>query len=136
MNRPIVAVLDTMWGDRAGRAPRHFKINPYNHSGKRLYRLVGERNAHRLLVTNACRELVVNANQHGKPDPEWLADNLRRLNPALILVCGSIAQRTFERSGFIHERHPYGVLYIHHPAARCWTKKLLREVEREIQKAI
>ena len=129
--RPIVAILETMWGDRAGRAPRHFKINPLNCSGRRLYKLVGPGNADRLLVTNACKELVTNANRHGKPDPNWLLENLRRLDPDLILVCGSVAKKTFKECGYVPLRHP---VYMPHPAARNWTKRRLRETQRAIQK--
>lgn len=134
--KPIVAVLETMWGDRAGRAPRHFKINPENASGRRLYKLVGEKNRNRLLVTNVCRELVTNANQHGKPDADWLLENLIRLQPDLILVCGRVAKKTFDATfviGWPMVNLPR-ILYMAHPAARCWTKKRLRETQRAIQK--
>src|SRR5271163_832108 len=94
----IVAILDTMWGDREGRATRFFRINPSNFSGRRLYKWVGEENVSNLFVTNACKELVTDPKHHGKPDPEWLAENLRRLHPDLVLVCGNIAQRAFYAS--------------------------------------
>lgn len=135
-NSKIVAVLDTMWGDRPGRAPRYFRINPYNHTGKRLYKLIGAENAKRLYVTNVCRELVTHASQHGKPDPIWLAENLRRLDPAVILVCGSVAQKAFDQiCPTIWDGN--GVeIYMPHPAARCWTKRMLRETERKIRKSL
>jgi hypothetical protein len=128
---PIVAVLETMWGYRTGRAPRYFKINPLNASGRRLYKLVGEQNKERLLLTNVCRELVTKAKHHGKPDPDWLAENLIRLDPDIILVCGRVAQKTFKECGYVPLRKP---IYMLHPAARNWTKARLREVQRKIQK--
>ena len=131
----VVAILETMWGERAGRAPRYFKINPYNCSGRRLYKLIGP--GHNLLVTNACRELVTSANKHGKPDAGWLLDNLMRLQPDLILVCGKVAQKTFEETGYNgHEASKSEALYIAHPAARNWTSKRLKETQKQIQKQI
>lgn len=129
----IVAVLDTMWVGREARAPRYFKINSHNHTGKRLYKFVGPENAHRLLVTNVCREAVSHANRHGKPDPDWLLENLKRLDPYIILVCGKVAQKAFKECGYMPLRKP---IYIQHPAARTWTKKQLRETERRIQKVL
>ena len=130
----IVAVLETMWGDRPGRAPRFFQINPDNNSGRRLYKLVGEE--HQLLVTNACKELVTSANKHGKPDPKWLADNLSRAHKAdIILVCGKVAQKTYWQAVELFALCVHSgqrVYHIPHPAARRWTKKRLQEVHRNI----
>lgn len=126
----VVAILETMWGDEAGEAERYFRINPRNHSGKCLYALVG--NA-RLLVTNACREKVTSANQHGKPDPDWLKVNMMKLDPItdLWLVCGKVAQSTFERAYFM----PRGkVIKIPHPAARfVWTPELTASIKSQIE---
>jgi len=73
MTARVVAILETMWDWRgqassAGyrQAPEYFRINPSNHSGRRLYKLIGPDS--RLLVTNACRELVSSAKHHGKGD--------------------------------------------------------------------
>jgi hypothetical protein len=138
MDKPIVAVLDTAvsrsWaGIGNGLAPRYFKINPKNHSGKRLYRLVGQDHVNRLIITNVCRELVTDPNHHGKPDPTYVAENLVILKPALILVCGSIAQKAFEESGYVPM---VPVITLLHPAARTWTMKLLKKAERQIQKVL
>lgn len=125
----VVAVLETMWGGPRGRAPRYFKINPYNKSGQRLYKLVGDLS---LVVTNACREMVSHARHHGKPDPEWLLENLKRLRPDLILVCGKVAKRTYKKSGY----KPDGckVMFILHPAARTWTKASIKRTTKRIAK--
>jgi hypothetical protein len=140
----VVAVLETMWDWRgmtsgAGHreALRFFRINPDNHSGKRLYKLVGE-NA-QLLVTNACRELASHAGQHGKPDPAWLAQNLAEIElnredsvPIdLLLVCGNVARATFAACGY----KPIGarVMEIPHPAARTWTAAQIAQVAEEIR---
>jgi hypothetical protein len=131
----IVAVLETMWGEREGRAPRWFKINPNNHSGRRLYKFVGSENKSRLVVTNACRELVISPTHHGKPDPEWLGENLRRLNPSVILICGNVAKETFDKACPMIWDGDAKVIYMPHPAARTWTKTRLREMEKRIQKA-
>ncbi len=120
----IVALLDTMWGVRKTRAPRYFRINPHNHSGRRLYRLVGAECA--LLVTNCCPIMQTSARDHGVPDATYVAENLRRLEPfALLLVCGAVAQRTYAASGY---NSPTGrVLLLKHPAARTWTKTEITE---------
>jgi hypothetical protein len=74
----VVALLESMWGWRgyhsAGEdAPRFFQINPENFSGKRLHRLTMPCD---LVVTNACRTVQESANHHGKPDPEWVKENI------------------------------------------------------------
>lgn len=142
----VVAILETMWDFRrltsgAGysEAPRFFRISPQNYSGKRLYRLVGPDT--QLLVTNACRELVSGPQHHGKGDPVWLAENLaeiesRRPDSALIevlLVCGKVAQRTFEQSGY--KPKVARIIEIPHPAARqVWTREYIDKVARDIQR--
>lgn len=143
----VVAILETMWDWRqqtsdAGyrQAPKFFRINPKNFSGRRLYRLIGP-NA-QLLVTNACRELVSGPQHHGKPDPEWLAGNLaeiesRRPDSAAIdvlLVCGRVAQATFKTCGYRLRSETARVIEIPHPAARSvWTAEYIAEVQRRIQ---
>mgnify|MGYP003138429018 FL=1 len=139
----IIAVLDTMWDWRqrtssAGytprEAPRYFRINPENHSGKRLYRFVGD---HELLVTNACRELAQSANHHGTPNPDWLKENLEILHQEkpidLILVCGKVAQKTFDQLGF-QEPNTVQVMKILHPAARTWSSALIEETIEKVRK--
>ena len=120
-----VAVLETMWGGD-GNAPGFFWINPDNFTGRRLYWLLGHKD---LWVTNACRELVQNARQHGKPDPEWLGSNLWRMTYDILLVCGKVAQRTYEQCGYEPECN---VVYMPHPAWRGWTKSLLQEAKELI----
>jgi len=120
-------------------APRFFRINPKNYSGRRLYKLIGP--DAKLLVTNACRELVTKPSQHGKPDPQWLADNLaeietRRPDSApihVLLVCGKVAQQTFKDSGY---KLKHGkVIEIPHPAARGpWNKEFIEKTARQIQR--
>lgn len=127
----VVALLDSMWGDtRPGnpqQAPRAFRINPHNHSGKRLYRLCGA--AANLVVTNCCRELQGHANGHGSPDPAWVAANLQWLQPGLLLVCGNVARATFKAS---RHRPLCKVLHLKHPAARTWTNAELENTARRI----
>lgn len=137
----VIAVLETMYDWRgmttgAGHtvdAPPYFNINPRNHSGKRLYRLIGD--DHELLVTNACRELGRTANCHGKPSPGWLRGNLEiiaRKHPfSLLLVCGKVAQATFKECGFECAEGVSHML-IPHPAARMWTSAMINNVAAEI----
>lgn len=133
----IVALLESMWGwggynEPGEEAPRFFRINPDNFSGRRLYRLCGDAE---LLVTNSCRVVQKSANHHGTPDPKWVAENLRtaHLDGAdLFLICGNVAKETYAKAlmflGFTLPR----VLFIDHPAARRWTAAALDEVAARI----
>lgn len=113
------------------RAPRWFTINPHNHSGRRLYRLVGT--GAELLVTNACPQLQHGPNDHGTPDPIWLAQNLRMLIPFnMLLVCGKVAQDTYDKTDFQPAKR-IPVIRIPHPAARMWTRSMLDSTEAEIK---
>jgi hypothetical protein len=142
----VVAILETMWDWRgmtssAGyeEAPRFFRINPENFSGRRLYKLIGP-NA-KLLVTNACRELVTGPNQHGKPDPKWLADNLWQIEHGprgatidVLLVCGKIAQQTWEACDYELQSPNVRVVKMPHPAARyIWTTAEVERMSRVIR---
>lgn len=131
----IVAVLETMWDWRqmtsgAGyrEAPRSFRINPQNHSGKRLYRIIGQDAD--LHVTNACRELCASANHHGTPDAAWLKENLEILMPFdILLVCGKIAQKTYRDTGFVFEN----MIEMPHPAARMWTLAMIESTAEKVR---
>jgi hypothetical protein len=129
LHAKAVVVLETMWGDPKATAPGFFRINPYNHSGRRLYWLLGHED---FWVTNACRELVSNARQHGTPDPDRLAKNLQRLTYDLLLVCGKVAQRTYRNCGY---EAACKTLFMPHPAARSWTKASLAEWRQKLEAA-
>lgn len=133
----VLAVLDTMYNwkrlaDGHTEAPRYFQINPRNHTGKRLYKLIGPGN--QLLVTDCCREIGVSSTSHGTPDPEWLKENLSMLRgwANLILVCGNVASKTYDATGFTFPH----VRKILHPAARTWTKELLEQTAKDIQSLV
>lgn len=144
----VVAILETMWDWRGktsvasfGNAPRFFRINPKNYSGKRLYRLCGS-NAN-LFVTNACRQLGTSATSHGTPDPKWLAENLGLIETESVLggpvdiwlVCGKVAQRTFSASGY--EVRSGRVMEIPHPAARAaWPMAVIEETAHAIHRQV
>jgi hypothetical protein len=142
LKRPrTIAILEVMWDWNAqtsavnpnylAEAPRAFRINPQNHSGKRLYKLIGHKN---LLVTNACPELVSSAKGEGNPDVEWLKESLRGLAPyELLLVCGKVAQKTYDQ---VYGGHAARTLYIPHPAARQWTARDLQFAQSIIQQGI
>lgn len=134
MPHHFIAVLDTMYGNKPGRAPRWFYINPKNTSGRRLYQLTRTTYMdHLLRVTNACPELVDSAHQHGKPDAEWVLHNLESMtrgnyNPwatATLLVCGSIAHRTYKLSEW---QHAGPVIFLPHPAARVWRTSFITPI--------
>jgi hypothetical protein len=129
----VVALLESMWGDRPGNpgiAPRAFHINPYNFSGSRLYRMMRGSNG-RLLVTNCCKEMQTSAKGHGTPDPAYVAANLAWLKPDLLLVCGRVAQRTYTASGYLCP-----VLLMPHPAARNWTNEALSSINKQILRIV
>ena len=142
----VVAILDTMWDWRQAtssvvgyksKAPKFFRINPYNFSGKRLYKLVGRSPS--LLVTNACSELASSARQHGSPDPDWLNENLKLLDRGVgidvLLVCGRTAVKTYNGSGFVPRKAV--VIEMPHPAARkVWTKEFEGAMATRIQKEL
>lgn len=149
-----LCVLDTMWDWRsktsaAGfeKAPNFFCINPQNHSGKRLFQLTGldPKRTH-LWCTNVCPELVSGPKHHGTPNLERLAANLTRWevlvrkkwvtkeegleNASTLLVCGNVAQSTFL---LLKEKPLYRTIFIPHPAARSWTRKMVKKVSQFIQ---
>lgn len=139
----VVAVLDTMWDWRgltttAGyrQAPRFFQINPNNFTGRRLYQLIGSNS--KLLVTDACPELVSSPKEHGTPNTKWLRDNLVQLHSLMhgidvILVCGRVAQKTFQQIHLEFTRTE--VIEIPHPAARTvWTKAYIEQIHNQIRK--
>lgn len=130
-----VAILEVMWdweaktssAGYAETAPPYFSINPHNFTGRRLYSWLGHSD---LLVTNACPELVSSARGRGTPDPGWLQDNLLDLEPfELLLVCGRVAQATYDRAWAKKVR----TIEVPHPAARCWTRKGLDFTTRIIR---
>jgi len=148
----IVALLDSMWAWRGFNevgedAPRYFRINPDNHSGRRLYRLVGTRS---LLVTNCCRVVQRSAEHHGKPDPEWVKENLSYLKHEgmdLLLVCGKVAQYTFGQIASMPTGATDGTAYlsgvgvfkfymIDHPAARRWSIDKLNQTQQHIERLL
>ena len=133
----IVAILESMWdwrqmtsGSGYREALRYFRINPDNFSGKRLYRIVGHDAD--LFVTNACRELCASARHHGTPDPAWLCENLKSLEPFdVLLVCGRVAQATYAQSGYEFARK----IEMPHPAARMWTHAMLDAAAKMVRES-
>lgn len=123
-----VVILEVMWGETKAEAPGFFRINPYNFTGSRLYYFLGHEH---FLVTNACREMVATAKGRGTPDPERLAKNLQRLTYDLLLVCGLVARKTFNKCGHIPDCK---VVYIKHPAARDWTTEQLEQTRSKLHK--
>jgi hypothetical protein len=128
-NCRIVAILAVQWGYPGDRVRPWFRINPYNHSGRRLIQIIGHT---RFMVTNACPQLVCRASQQGTPDALWLQNNLSQLAPELVLVCGKVAQATFKRDMV---GPGVRVLKLPHPAARTWTKRDIARWAKRVQEA-
>lgn len=79
-----------------------------------------------------CRECQASANDHGKPDPEWVAENLKFLSSEktdLLLVCGKVAKATYEQCGYVFPR----VIFMDHPAARRWTGLGMEQMRAQIK---
>ena len=124
----IVALLEVQWGIPGQRPSRWFRINPLNHSGRRLIGIIGVP----FKVTNACSDIVYSARGRGTPDPVWLEENLRMLAPDVLIVCGRVARKTFAR----HMAPQATVVRLPHPAARTWSKERIAAAKRRVQKAI
>lgn len=132
----IVALLDSMWNWRGCHegdvdAARYFHINADNHSGRRLYRLVGN---HSLLVTNSCRKMQSSANHHGEADGAWVLENLELIAPFdLLLVCGTVARKVY--TTWLAEKYPNAII-MDHPAARRWSNAKLDAMTKEIERRL
>jgi hypothetical protein len=132
----IVALLESMWtwrgyNEPGEEAPRFYRINPENFTGRRLYRVCGPE--HTLIVTNSCRMIQRSANHHGTPDPEWVTENLNRAfadGCDLFLICGRVAQETFDKAKFDFV-FP-NIIRCDHPAARRWSNEKLDALRDEI----
>ena len=133
----ILAVLQNMWDPRSAgrRSPDLFVINPLNHSGQRLYKLISaEANPERkLLVTNASRMITRKAAEgHFSPDLEALGRVLSLRPWSLVLVCGAVANAAFEALPEEAKQNGVRHLSIPHPAARTWSKALILETQIKI----
>jgi hypothetical protein len=132
-NCKALVILESMYGYAESAAPRWFCINPGNHSGKRLYSLTGLRFGE-IYVTNCHHRMGTHSGFHGKPNYEWLADNLIMLGAKLqnlpLLICGSVARDTYMNmigKGLHQSTNP--LFYLKHPAARTWTKKEISDAQ-------
>ncbi len=137
-----LAVLQNMWGPER-RAPLAFRINPRNHSGRRLYRLT---EGHNLWVTNSSSVCAPAAHIKCAPDDRFLLKALARRKWEVVLVCGKQAQEAFKRvinmdfldvdtnedlSKIIYDYKPF-IVFMPHPAARSLTNKLMDRIKRHI----
>jgi hypothetical protein len=127
--KTTLVILEVAWG---GGAP-WFRINPRNHSGRRLYDLVGHRD---LWVTNACPEVVATAAERGRPDAVWLKKNIRHMRhlgliPEVLIVGGRVAAETYDACGTVLDIPRFD---IPHPAWRGWTKDKIAHWKKIIQK--
>lgn len=142
LRKTCVALLEVMWdwqarttsAGYAEQAPRYFEINPGNFTGSRLYSWLGSE--YSLMATNACPQLVSSAKGRGKPDKDWVRDNLATLHERtvrgqfdLLLVCGAVAAKTYS---FIDARDAR-IVEVPHPAARGWTRGALFQAGRFIR---
>jgi hypothetical protein len=124
-----LVVLESMWTGKPGvPAPRWFRINERNHSGRRLHNLLKVDPAEgNVWVTNACQIQQATANDHGTPDPVALAENIATFPSEIdwLIVGGKVAGDTFYgalTSPAVQSKLAGArVLHMPHPAARMWT---------------
>jgi len=137
----ILAVLQNMWDpySAGGRSPDLFVINPLNHSGKRLYGLIGSSQYpdRKLLVTNASRVITRKASEGDfSADVEALGRVLGSREWSLVIACGEVAKKAMR--ALPDDLKPNGVRYLEtpHPAARMWTKALIAETQDKINELL
>lgn len=145
-----LVILESMWGWRdpgsvGSRAPHWFPINPENHSGKRLHRILGADPEERSVwVTNACPGVQRTAKDHGTPDPERLRTNIIKFPGDIgwLIVGGKVAEATLARAVLLDKTRdvPHGRFalreklansngfFMPHPAARWWSKEMERVI--------
>ena len=132
MRRPlsvVVVILEQMWGPADGHRML-FRINPKNHSGRRLYSIM----SHRFVVGDSCPGIVANARLRNKPSAEHLAATFayakeRGYQPPFIVLGGTVAYQTFQRLD-VSQRPPCPFVVIPHPAARIWSHALIAEAKK------
>lgn len=126
----VVALLDTFYNPHhvGELAPLVWVPSDTSVSSRNLRRLV-PRDA-TILCINSCPYIVATADDHGKPEPLYVASLLRRLHPwDVLLVAGTIAKRTYRLSPYKGDRP---VLFIKHPAWRSWSLAEFRRVREAI----
>lgn len=132
----VVVILEVMWGLRyQEQGARWFRINPRNHSGKRLIQMLGHQD---FVVTNACPQQVASAKHRGTPSAEWLHANLRSLMMAntidQVLVCGRVAEKTFMVNSYaMFCKLGISIVFMPHPAAKGWTRLGLDNAAQAVQ---
>jgi hypothetical protein len=136
-----LVILESMWGWRAAssagrRAPQWFPINPENHSGRRLHRLLRvDPEEGQVWVTNSCQTIQAHAKKHGTPDPAYLLKNIIEFPQEIdwLLVGGKVAEATLGLAGEIDKAGDGAMrakleksraLFLPHPAARWWSKEM------------
>lgn len=118
-----IVILEVMWGAPDG-ARTLFQINPKNHSGRRLYKIMPGR----FLVGDACPGIVASPNMRGVPSVEHLESVFdyaigRGYTLPVVVIGGKIARATFE--AMPHKPGIKRVMFMPHPAARAfWTKEI------------
>jgi hypothetical protein len=118
-----LVILEVMWGPANG-ARNLFQINPNNHSGRRLYKIMPGR----FLVGDACPGIVSSAKERGIPSVDHLESVFdyaigRGYTLPVVVIGGKIARETFEKMPVKPEIKR--VMFIPHPAARAfWTKEI------------
>jgi len=130
-----IALLDSFYTNdphhHGTPAPLWWHPGDSSVSSRNLRKMLPSSPSWDLLCINSCPYIVEGANAHGRPEPMYVAELLRRLEPFdCLLVCGSIAKATFKLSPY-KGSHP--VLFIHHPAWRAWSTELIGQVQRQLE---
>jgi hypothetical protein len=125
----ILVILQNMYSGsgRDTKAPLLFKINPYNHSGKRLYKLIEDD----FWVTNSSSILSGGgAKSYSGIDVKFLQRAIDKFDWDLIIICGNQAKKAFFMCEYLKEAR---LLFIPHPAARDFPNVLFDKIRRIIK---
>lgn len=130
----VLAILQNMWDPTRSEALNVFKINRWNHTGKKLYNIT---EGHDLWCTNSSSKCAPSANVKLPPDIQFLQRAMMRRRWDLFLVCGAQAHDTFHHVLLANkvlrsvvEQSP--VVFMPHPAYRMVTNKLMEGVKKHL----
>jgi len=130
----ILAILQNMWDPARTEAPNVFRINPRNHTGKKLYFICGQ---HELWVTNSSSKCAPCAKVRLPPDLLFLRRAILRRDWDCYLVCGNQARDSVHRllakdMEVLKQMKIKPVVFMPHPAARMITNRLLHSLQHHL----
>lgn len=128
--KKILCILQNAWSD-SNHLPITFIPNPYNHSAKRIKKMVGE---YRYWFSNTTDVVTKTASEKPKPNYkhfERLIEQIPKFD--LVLVCGQQAKETTEKYLEEIKSKNKPLLFVPHPAARNLTNVRCEEIRKEVE---